>query len=871
MSSSEAPSSDDRDDAARDAWTRSVSDASDAGESIDGDSDATLHVAGRGNPAERLPESDVSNEDDDDLARTTNVPRKRRVRRKKTPTPLGVCLVNCKYPLLHDMCKRLGYSPVEEDGDWCLFWTDTSVAIERVMRLKKTQRINHFVGMLEICRKKALARNLARLTTRLPGTFNFAPQSFVLPEELEAFMDVVKSNKPKTGGKKTQTKTKTKTYILKPDAGCQGKGICLVQTEAQAIAALRELGVLGPDGASVKNPNHVKKSQAATLNVVAQRYVADPFLIDGRKFDLRVYALVTDADPLRVFVYNDGLVRFCTTKYVPPETGNLKNSQMHLTNYAVNKNAENFVRAEDVGKSLPKPKTPAQRARALLGDEAESPEPGFGSFENPEVETLGNPNLVGDGGVASKWSVQNGLRPWCLSNGVDFAEVWDSVSDVCVKTVIAAAPLLRHNYRNAMRQMESFDGVGTDKEEKDGNAADAGGGSLCFEVLGIDVMLDVELKPWLVEVNHSPSFATDSTLDLRVKQNLIKDTIALIGLNEKAIRRRKTAEQNDARARLGVPETTVLAPKGGGDNRGKKSKEKEKSPGAYQLVFPSPDCGTQESYEACLRAASHDFERFGQHAKARDALRVASQASKLRGAEALVKSLFHERGFACPLGDRFKRCVEKALAAREKTGADVAWEEVDPNATRGNGAQKRAKRRSRSQTAKVVQTEQLAGACSDDLSVSDPEGIRHGIPIVPTVPVSLTRVSMFGHVQKQPRKPRPAAPAIINLQGDAIRVLMGSRALEAKAAMATAQAKRIGTLSLGARHARDAVRRFAQKTEKEKAPRSDFGISPRDSVRPKNVSRTQRVSHDGPPSQANTEGSSCFDGFGLGLVGSRLR
>lgn len=52
----------------------------------------------------------------------------------------------------------------------------------------------------------------------------------------------------------------------------------------------------------------------------------------------------------------------------------------------------------------------------------------------------------------------------------------------------------------------------------------------CFEVLGFDVLIDSTLKPWLVEVNHSPSMNTDSPLDLKIKGNMVADMFTMIGI-----------------------------------------------------------------------------------------------------------------------------------------------------------------------------------------------------------------------------------------------------------------------------------------------------------------------------------------------------
>ena len=65
--------------------------------------------------------------------------------------------------------------------------------------------------------------------------------------------------------------------------------------------------------------------------------------MDGLKFDLRIYVLVFGVDPLRIFLYRDGLTRLATEPYVVPDSENIEDMCMHLTNYAINKYSEYFV------------------------------------------------------------------------------------------------------------------------------------------------------------------------------------------------------------------------------------------------------------------------------------------------------------------------------------------------------------------------------------------------------------------------------------------------------------------------------------------------------------------------------------------------
>ncbi|WAR01060.1 TTLL6-like protein [Mya arenaria] len=329
--------------------------------------------------------------------------------------------------------RRFGFKEVSDDDDWTLYWTDYSVALERVMDMKKYQKINHFPGMSEICRKDLLARNMNRMLKMFPKDYNVFPKTWCLPADYGDYQAYCRQKK-------------NKTYILKPESGCQGRGIWVT-----------------------KNPKDVKPHE----HMICQQYMSRPLLIDGFKFDLRIYTLVTSCDPLRIFVFKDGLARFATHKYLEPTHSNIENVYMHLTNYAINKHSEDFIRDDEAG---------------------------------------------------SKRRISTTNR-YMREKGYDVDKMWADIDDVIIKTMISAHSVLKHNYRTCFPNHVK--------------------GSACFEILGFDVMLDRKLRPYVIEVNHSPSFGTDSELDREIKGALIFDTLQLVNFG--ACDRRKCIEEERRR------------------------------------------------------------------------------------------------------------------------------------------------------------------------------------------------------------------------------------------------------------------------------------------------------------------------------------
>jgi hypothetical protein len=218
---------------------------------------------------------------------------------------------------------------------------------------------------------------------------------------------------------------------------------------------------------------------------VVSRYVTNPLLINGHKFDLRIYVLVTSYEPLRVYVFQEGLARFASETY--SSKINKNNKYMHLTNYSINKKNENFIQNE-----------------------------------NTEQDDVGY-----------KWS----LTAFCKhlqQVGIDMDLMWSRIYDVILKSLICGE-------NHVMQQIK--------KNNVHRNN--------CFEIFGYDILLDSDLKPWLVEINLSPALATDSPLDLKIKSNLLADVFNLIGIKrfdrkKESINKMRNRMKNNAGMKTGM-------------------------------------------------------------------------------------------------------------------------------------------------------------------------------------------------------------------------------------------------------------------------------------------------------------------------------
>lgn len=147
------------------------------------------------------------------------------------------------------------------------------------------------------------------------ATYDFIPTTFMLPREYSIFVEKFKE----VGG----------VWIMKPCGSAQGKGIFM-------FTRLSEISEWRTDYKSIRNGKADDGKDVEAY--VVQRYLQQPLLIGGKKFDMRLYTLVTSFSPLKAYTYRRGFARFTNSRYSNDTNDIFK----HLTNVAIQKTADNY-------------------------------------------------------------------------------------------------------------------------------------------------------------------------------------------------------------------------------------------------------------------------------------------------------------------------------------------------------------------------------------------------------------------------------------------------------------------------------------------------------------------------------------------------
>ena len=322
---------------------------------------------------------------------------------------------------------------------------------ENGFRLAEHQRINHFPNHFELTRKDLMVKNIKRYRKEA-GRFtassetgsevaasaavpDFIPTTYVLPSDYSLFVDTFKQHP-------------SAAWIMKPTDKAQGTGIFLVNKLSQI-----------KKWANSRWKGYNSNANAATKELyVISRYIDSPLLIGGKKFDIRLYVLVTSYRPLKSYVYQDGFARFCNTKYSSDLSQHRDNMFMHLTNVAVQKRSDEYSKRH-----------------------------------------------------GNKWGLDQ-LKLY-LEATVGFRKarkVFRDIDDVIAHSLKAVKNVMINDRH-------------------------------CFECYGYDIILDDQLKPWLIEVNASPALSATTEKDAKLKRGLIDDVMRIVfpdGTHHRGARRR---------------------------------------------------------------------------------------------------------------------------------------------------------------------------------------------------------------------------------------------------------------------------------------------------------------------------------------------
>lgn len=188
---------------------------------------------------------------------------------------------------------------------------------------------------------------------------------------------------------------------------------------------------------------------------ILTKYISDPLLIEQKKFDLRIYILVTGHNPLKVYIYKEGFARIASDEF-NLQLEDLSNLYRHLTNVSINKKRR-------TNKSYR-----------------------YGT------------NL---------WSLEKVKNYLEETYGIAFEDIWKGIEDLAIKSLITMTHIETKKEQNAKVHPSNL-----------------------FELYGLDIMIDRQLKPWLLEINLSPDLAIHGNYEKKLKYQLIRDVMNIVSI-----------------------------------------------------------------------------------------------------------------------------------------------------------------------------------------------------------------------------------------------------------------------------------------------------------------------------------------------------
>lgn len=347
--------------------------------------------------------------------------------------PWKYCYIAGNLRLVRKILKSHQWREVKPETEaarltWSLADIADSKKYEFYHRLKPGTMVNHFPGIFELGNKKYLNINLKEyFDTFGEGFADFFPISFEVDKEMEKWKQAHDALL-----KRQSSVEEAPMWVLKDPAGDRGEGVKVIA---------------GPE--DLKKDHH--------HGLIVQQYIGNPYLLNGYKFTVRAYGLITSFDPLRVYVFRNGFVHMATDKYDPsPE--NVGNIYMHLTNPDINKHRPNHPYAND-------------------------PRPWYWSVD--EMYT---------------YMREHGDRPELFLENLK-------------RTLASAVLSAEHKFVDRAHKHVQYRGN-------------------CFELFGADILVDKNLKTWLVEINPDPDMSAGSNFPLaeQVKTEMLTQAMKLLGI-----------------------------------------------------------------------------------------------------------------------------------------------------------------------------------------------------------------------------------------------------------------------------------------------------------------------------------------------------